>query len=396
MGVVVTDLPAKVPSLDACAACVAGKSVHLPHKEGRGRASGYLERVHIDITGPMPVMSAGRKEYVYVVVDDHTRAVYTRVIRHRSDAVDAFRVFKAAAEGESGKKIREVMTGDAPELCMGGMRDICEREGIQLHTTVPYHPASNGVAERAIGVLTNAVLAMLHDAGLPKSLWAEAFSTATYVRNRTPTRTLSGRTPCEVLYGARPDLGDLRTFGAPCAIVGPSVRSREPDDRARMCVFVGYKYGGSGYRVWDPRRSVIVESMDVVFFEDGLPPPTYRESAAQTEGGLVQPSIGRPATPVPRVATQSPVLPSVPLPVPATTAAPPGSPRAVREPRFLTIKHPGQYMDAARPRPDALEGGGDASVGGVDSDSWRGGVLVCGPPTDLCASGRVSHAPSFP
>jgi len=42
-GIVISDIPAKIPGLDACAACVAAKSVHLPHKEGRKRGSRYLE-----------------------------------------------------------------------------------------------------------------------------------------------------------------------------------------------------------------------------------------------------------------------------------------------------------------------------------------------------------------
>ena len=42
------------------------------------------------------------------------------------------------------------MMGDMYELSMGKMRD-----GIKLHTTGPYHPASSGVAERMIGVLIN-------------------------------------------------------------------------------------------------------------------------------------------------------------------------------------------------------------------------------------------------
>jgi len=88
----------------------------------------------------------------------------------------------------------------------GEMHDICERDGIKLHTMVPYHPASNGVAERAIGVLTTT--AMLHDTSLPKKLWAEAFSMATYLCNRTPTRPLDGLTPFELLYGMKPDLAD--------------------------------------------------------------------------------------------------------------------------------------------------------------------------------------------
>ena len=63
-GVVITDVPASVPGLDACAACVARKAVHLPH-EGRSRASEYLERVRVDIAGPIPVASIGGRDYLY-------------------------------------------------------------------------------------------------------------------------------------------------------------------------------------------------------------------------------------------------------------------------------------------------------------------------------------------
>ena len=32
-----------------------------------------------------------------------------------------------------------------------------------------------------------------------------------------------------------------------------------------MCFFVGYKYEGGGYQVWDPKRRVVVESKYLVF-----------------------------------------------------------------------------------------------------------------------------------
>jgi transposase InsO family protein len=342
-GMVITDLPAEIPGLDACAACVAAKSVHLPHKEGRERANEHLGRVHIDVAGPMEVQSAGGKAYEYVVVDDHTRVVYTRPLRLKSEAVDAFRTFKAAAEGESGKRLREVMTDNAGELSKGEMRKICEEEGIRLSTTVPYHPASNGIAERAIGVLTGTVRAMLHDSGLPKFLWAEAFSTATYVHNRTPTKALGGLTPFEVLYGMKPDVRDLRAFGAPCAVVEPSEKLKKLDDRASMCFFVGYKYGGGGYRVWDPKRKVVVESRDITFFEDGLPPPTLHQSATPADDAdkpVVQqpPNIGEP-TPAVKVP------PLIDAPAPSSHTVPPGpSPTSQPQPR-LVVRLPGRYMD---------------------------------------------------
>ena len=181
--------------------------------EGCGRASECLKCVHIDIAGPIPVTSLGGRAYLLVVMDGYSRAVYSRPLRLKSEVAEAFKVFKALAETESGKKMREVLTDNARELSQGEMRRICEEAGIKLNTAIPYHPASNGIAERTIGVLTNAVCAMLHDSGLPNALWAEAFSAATYVRNRSPTSALKGSTPYEMVYDMKPDLANLRTFG---------------------------------------------------------------------------------------------------------------------------------------------------------------------------------------
>ena len=34
---------------------------------------------------------------------------------------------------------------------------------------------------------------------------------------------------------------------------------RKLDDRATICFFVGYKYEGGGYLVWDPKRRAVVD-----------------------------------------------------------------------------------------------------------------------------------------
>jgi len=81
------------------------------------------------------------------LLDDYTRAVYTKPIRLKSGAVVASKTFIVAAENESKNTLREVMTGD-----MGEVRNIFDEKGIRLSTTVPYHPASNGAERR---VLTN-------------------------------------------------------------------------------------------------------------------------------------------------------------------------------------------------------------------------------------------------
>jgi len=50
-GLEITDIPVRIPGLDACSACVAAKMVHLPHKEGPLWIVGPIER-----TGPQVSM----------------------------------------------------------------------------------------------------------------------------------------------------------------------------------------------------------------------------------------------------------------------------------------------------------------------------------------------------
>ena len=175
------DVPALVLGLDACTTYVTGKAIHLPHKERCGRASKYLEKVHVDIVGLMPVASVGGHDYLYIVDDDFTCVVYTHSLHLKSEAVDAFKAFKAMVENELGREIREVMMDNVCELSMSKMCWFCKANRIKLSTTIPYCPASNGVTKHTIGLLTSSACAMLAGSGLPKSLWAEAFNMATYV-----------------------------------------------------------------------------------------------------------------------------------------------------------------------------------------------------------------------
>ena len=246
------------------------------------------------------------------------------------------------AETESGKKLREVLTDNARELSQEEIRRICEETGVKLNTTVPYHPASNGIAERTIGVLTNAICAMLHDADLPKDLWAEAYNSATYVRNRLLTSTIDGLTPYEMVYGVKPNLANLRAFGVPCTVVEPREKLRKLDDRASACVFVGYKYGGGGYRVWDCQRSVVVEARGVTFFEEGPSPPTLRQltTPADDSHGHLTESLDSDEDP-----DDKPLCSPMPsaTSTPATTAAPATTNNGVTTRPRLIIKLPRCY-----------------------------------------------------
>jgi hypothetical protein len=54
---------------------------------------------------------------------------------------------------------------------------------------------------------------MLHQADLPKNLWAEAVRYAIWLKNRTSTKAIGNITPYEQLYGEKPNLGGIPEWG---------------------------------------------------------------------------------------------------------------------------------------------------------------------------------------
>ena len=61
--------------------------------------------------------------------------------------------------------------------------------------------------------MNESVCSMLADAKLPHKFWAEALSTAAYLRNRSPTIAVEDMTPFEAWTGVKPDVKHLRVFG---------------------------------------------------------------------------------------------------------------------------------------------------------------------------------------
>jgi hypothetical protein len=63
---------------------------------------------------------------------------------------------------------------------------------------VPYTPQQNGVVERKNRSLKEIASCMLHAKSLPQRLWDEALNCGTYIKNRSPHRSIKDKTPYEV------------------------------------------------------------------------------------------------------------------------------------------------------------------------------------------------------
>ena len=106
---------------------------------------------------------------------------------------------------------------------------------------------------------------LLIQSGLPPSSWAEVASTANYIRNRSPTSSLGGRTPHEVWNGKIPDVSHFRKFGSKVVILDSKPGKGKLESRNKKAIFLGDAEESKGYKVWIPEEGKVEISRDVCF-----------------------------------------------------------------------------------------------------------------------------------
>ena len=182
-------------------------------------------------------------------------------------------------EKSSGEKIKTLRSDNGGEYTSKEFEDDLKKNGIRHEHSVPKTPEQNGVAERMNQTLVETVRAMLSDSKLPKKFLAEALSTASYVRNRSPTTAVKAMTPYEVWKGYKPNVNHLRIFGCSAYAHIPNDERSKMDPKAKKSIFLGYGIGIKGYRLFDTDTSKIFHSRDVIFNETA----STREQGTEVE-----------------------------------------------------------------------------------------------------------------
>ena len=119
-----------------------------------------------------------------------TIELITHGFKKKDEVFNCFLKWKALVEKSSGRKVKTIRTDNGGEYTSNTFQEYLLSEGIRHERTVPKTPEQNGVAERMNRTLVETVRSMLTGARLPQRFWAEALSTAVYLKNRSPTRTL--------------------------------------------------------------------------------------------------------------------------------------------------------------------------------------------------------------
>jgi hypothetical protein len=77
---------------------------------------------------------------------------------------------------------------------------------------------------------------------------------ACYLVKRSPSSTLDYNTPQELWNGKKPSLTHLKVFGCESYVHVPKENMSKLDKKDEKCIFIGYKDGLKGYKIWKTRN----------------------------------------------------------------------------------------------------------------------------------------------
>jgi hypothetical protein len=113
------------------------------------------------------------------------------------------------------------------------------------------------------------VRALLVSSGLILSLWGEALMHSVWLKNRTSTKALDGKTPYEAMHKTTPDLSNLPEWG--CHVWIHDCSTGKLSTCAKPARWIGYDQHSNGHRIfWPEKRNVSVER-SIRFSTAGLP-----------------------------------------------------------------------------------------------------------------------------
>jgi len=95
---------------EQCEDCIYGKHTSRPYTENTAKEKNILERVHIDIWGPVQHQSAGRSQYFIIMLDGFSsyRTVTFLSSKLADITLKVFKSYQREAEHQTGKKIKQV------------------------------------------------------------------------------------------------------------------------------------------------------------------------------------------------------------------------------------------------------------------------------------------------
>lgn len=247
-----------------CEPCLKGGRVQSSFGHHQ-KATKMLERVHLDLIGPMEVATAAGKQYILTIVEETSGLVAAKPLKLKSDARDEIIQWIVWAERRLNCKLKALQSDRGGEFVNNSLGGYLKEQGIEHRLSIAGTPQQNGIAERANRTLIEMARAMLVGAACPHSLWGEAVVYASHVLNAIKRE---GRRPAAERFNLKPHLPDFHPFGC-TAWARAATPQGKLGDRSLQLFFAGFTPGVKGWRLLD-RQMRVRDSRDVVF-DDSKP-----------------------------------------------------------------------------------------------------------------------------
>jgi hypothetical protein len=240
------------------------------------------------------------------LIDDKSRKTWVYFLKKKSEALSKFRIFTEMVELETGKKIKRTRTDGGGEYMSTAFKNYLQERGIRRQSTTANTPQSNGVAERMNRSLLEKARSMMQAASVPRFLWAEAISTATYLLNRSPTHSSPNTTSEGTYTKHRPNLSNIRIFGSKTYVHIHKDHRDKLASTAIEGILLGIDSEKKAYRCYIPSQRQVIISRDVRIDESQFSSQTLSSSSAPL---LDSPShvsaSSSPLLPMPSIASSS-------------------------------------------------------------------------------------------
>ncbi|CAI7813794.1 unnamed protein product [Closterium sp. NIES-54] len=197
-----------------CVSCVGGKITRHTFPSVGEEEDELLGVVHADMCGPFREAVKDGSRYFLVVKDRKTRYVWAYPLAKKSDAPSVFQKWLPMAERQCKTTVKALRIDRGGEFLGHDFTLFLDEKGIIHDLTCPYTPEQNGMAEREMRSIVEAVRTMLLHMGVQHHWWHLALSQAVWVRSRVEHASLpSGVSPYELAFLRKPDVSMVRVWG---------------------------------------------------------------------------------------------------------------------------------------------------------------------------------------
>ena len=283
-----------------CTTCRVSKAHHIVSRRSPDPASYPFQKVHFDLITHTPAYNADR--YILHFVDDYSNFHKVYTFPNKGAINTSLIYFVKWVKNKFNIDV-QVLHTDGERSISNATKHAIRSLGITLQQTAPHTPDQNGKAEEAGGELSKKSRCLHVSSKLPWELWPEFYTTSGEFLNLTPSRTLGGKTPYEVLQHylnglnkhtsppkpskdkkfknindiTKPRHAHLIAYGAKAfALTHGIPKAMKVQPRAHIGYLVGYD-STNIYRIWVPSWGTVTRYRDVTFDENSFYDPNEKE-----------------------------------------------------------------------------------------------------------------------